>query len=259
MARTIQDLRLLFEAVCGYDPGDPASSPVPVRPGSNRANKKLRIGFYKDDEYSSPTPETRDAVLAAAEHLSRCGFEVEPFRPDMLNRARELWSILFVEAIAMVLRPMVSGREDEISENSREFLALADEQPALTGERLLNTLIERDSLRSRLLAQMEDFPVLLAPVCSVPAFRHEDGGWGAKYAADYMRTMSYSQHYNLLGNPAAVVPIRQSTEGLPIGVQIIGRPFEEHEVLSVADILDQQFGWKSPPLQSQCLANEKSQ
>lgn len=246
MARTVQDLRLLFEAVCGYDPGDPVSSPVPVA-GSNRANKKLRIGFYTDDEYSPPSPEIRDAVLNAAEHLSRRGFEVEPFRPDVLNRARELWATIFVEAIAMVLRPMVNGREDDVTENTREFLALADEQPPLTGERLLNTLIERDNLRSRLLAQMEGFPVLLAPVCSVPAFRHEDGGWGTRYAADYMRTMSYSQHYNLLGNPAAVVPIRKSAEGLPVGVQIIGRPYGEDEVLSVADILDQQFGWQAPP------------
>jgi Asp-tRNA(Asn)/Glu-tRNA(Gln) amidotransferase A subunit family amidase len=60
--------------------------------------------------------------------------------------------------------------------------------------------------------------------------------------------MSYSQHYNLLGNPAATVPVSQTPGGLPIGVQIIGRPYKEDEVLGVAAVLDQKFGWKEPPL-----------
>jgi Asp-tRNA(Asn)/Glu-tRNA(Gln) amidotransferase A subunit family amidase len=50
--------------------------------------------------------------------------------------------------------------------------------------------------------------------------------------------MSYSQHYNLLGNPAATVPVTKTVEGLPIGVQIIGRPYKEDEVLAVAGILE---------------------
>jgi amidase len=58
--------------------------------------------------------------------------------------------------------------------------------------------------------------------------------------------MSYSQHYNLIGNPAAVVPVGVSPEGMPIAVQIIGRPFNEEEVLAVADVIDKQFGWKKP-------------
>jgi Asp-tRNA(Asn)/Glu-tRNA(Gln) amidotransferase A subunit family amidase len=60
--------------------------------------------------------------------------------------------------------------------------------------------------------------------------------------------MSYSQHYNLLGNPAATVPVAQTSSGLPIGVQVIGRPYKEDEVLAVASVLDQRFGWREPPL-----------
>ena len=98
------------------------------------------------------------------------------------------------------------------------------------------------------MTQMERFPILLAPVCSIPAFRHEDAGWGPRYAADYLRTMTYCQHYNILGNPGVVVPVGKSAQGLPIGVQIIGRPYKEEEVLAVAAILDRQFGWKQPPI-----------
>jgi Asp-tRNA(Asn)/Glu-tRNA(Gln) amidotransferase A subunit family amidase len=244
MARTVKDLSLLFAATAGYDPGDPVSSPIPLEHICKGEAKKLRIGFYEDDGYSPATEEIRAAIRAAANALREAGFEVEPFRPEGLERARELWSDIFVDAIGMVLEPMVEGREEELNGNTREFLALADEQPPLTGERLLHTLLERDSLRLHVLTQMERFPILLAPVCSVPAFPHEHAGWGAQHPADYLRTMTYSQHYNLLGNPAAVAPVTKSSEGLPIGVQIIGRPFKDEEVLAVAAILEEQIGWR---------------
>jgi Asp-tRNA(Asn)/Glu-tRNA(Gln) amidotransferase A subunit family amidase len=242
MARSVNDLRLLFETTAGYDLGDPVSVPTLPRPAPlyKGCASKLRIGFYDHDGYSTPTAETQAAVRAAATMLQNAGFEVEPFRPKGLGRARELWSVLFVEAIGMVLKPMVEGHEAELSSTTREFLALAAGQPPLTGERLLNTLLERDQLRAQVLAQMEQFPILLAPVCSIPAFPHEHAGWGSHHPADYLRTMSYCQHYNLLGNPAAVVPAAKSPEGLPIGVQIIGRPFQE--VLEVAAVLEQQIG-----------------
>ncbi len=111
---------------------------------------------------------------------------------------------------------------------------------------MLHALLERDELRLRLLERMEASPILLAPVCTSPAFRHEDVGWGPRHPADYLRTMTYCQHYNLLGNPVAVVPVGHSPQGLPIGVQVIGRPYMEHDVLAVASQLQERFGWKSP-------------
>jgi len=248
MARTIQDLYLLLEVTSGYDLGDPVSSPVPFSPVGKCDRAKMRIGFYEDDGYSPAEPAVRDAVRLAAAALAEDGFVVAPFRPSGLERARQLWFTLFVEGIAMVFAPTVQGREHEISDSTKEFLAFAAEQPPLTGERLLATLLERDHLRAQFLAEMERFQILLAPVCAMPAFPHEDAGWGPLHKADYARTMSYSQHYNLLGNPAATVPVSQTPSGLPIGVQIIGRPYKEDEVLAVAGVLDKKFGWKEPPL-----------
>src|SRR5439155_7919433 len=176
MARTINDLQLLFEVIAGYDLGDPCSVPLPVQPIYKGEVQKLRIGYYEDDQYSSPTPETRNAVRTAATSLKNAGFEIEPFRPQGLERARELWTVIFVDGIGMVTEPMVEGHEDQLSSNTREFLALAGERPPLTGESLLNTLLERDQLRRQFLEQMEEFPILLSPVCSIPTFRHEDAG-----------------------------------------------------------------------------------
>src|SRR5258708_23757789 len=248
MARTVEDLQLLFKVIAGYDYADPASSPVPVEPFACQQKQNLRIGYYVDDGFSAPTQETRNAVQQAAQALGDAGHQVEPYVPEVLDRARELWSVLFIECSASLLRLMIRGREHEISTNLREFLAMAAECPPLTAERLLHTLLERDELRLRLQTSMETLPILLAPVCTSPAFRHEDVGWGPGHPGDYLRTMHYCQHYNLLDNPGAVVPVGKSPEGLPIGVQVIWRPYREDEVLAVAAQLQERFGSNLPLL-----------
>jgi len=246
MARTVEDLQLIFNVIAGYDHADPASSPVPLQASEDHLGHNLRIGYYVDDGYSTPTEETRNAVEKAAQALENVGYQVEPFQPDVLDRARELWFVIFVECSSLLLQQMVKGKEHEISGNLKEFRAMAAEHPPLTAERLLHTLLERDELRLRLLQRMETLPIMLAPVCTSPAFRHEDVGWGPAHPADYLRTMTYCQHYNLLGNPAAVVPVGYSAEGLPIGVQVIGRPYKEDEVLAVASRLQEIFGVNRP-------------
>jgi Asp-tRNA(Asn)/Glu-tRNA(Gln) amidotransferase A subunit family amidase len=114
---------------------------------------------------------------------------------------------------------------------------------------LLAAWFGRDQLRLRLMQQMSGIPILICPVCSVPAFRHGEREWsiGGKLVS-YMKAMSYTQWFNLLGNPGAVVPVGESTEGLPIGVQIVGQPNAEELVLKVATRLQQVIGPHKPAL-----------
>jgi Asp-tRNA(Asn)/Glu-tRNA(Gln) amidotransferase A subunit family amidase len=81
----------------------------------------------------------------------------------------------------------------------------------------------------------------------VPAFRHGEREWsiGGK-PVSYMNAMSYTQWFNLLGNPGAVAPVGESTQGLPIGVQIVGHPNAEELVLKVAARLEQVIGPRKP-------------
>src|SRR5580704_14433280 len=91
MARTIDDLKILFEVMAGPDPGDPMSAPVPLRRISREDLRQIRVGYFEDDGRTPVTPETRAAVSEAADGLRRAGFEVEPFRPSNLEEIRQLW------------------------------------------------------------------------------------------------------------------------------------------------------------------------
>jgi Asp-tRNA(Asn)/Glu-tRNA(Gln) amidotransferase A subunit family amidase len=250
MARTVADLKVLFEAIQGPDDGDTCAAPVPVRWPNEEEVKKLRVGYFEDDGRTPVTPETRAAIQTAAKALRSAGFEVEPFRPEGLEEARQLWKIFFVKIGGTLIASMFdSGR---LAENAmlRQFVDWSAAEPELTSSRLLNAWIGRDLLRTRFLAQMRQYPILLCPAAAIPAFRHRERSWTIDgKTVDYLDAWSYAEWFNLLGNPAAVVPVSQSTEGLPIGVQIVGRPWEEEQVLAVAAALERECNaWRIPPI-----------
>src|SRR5216684_3489226 len=122
MARTVADLRLLFEVLQGPDVGDTCAAPVPLRWPADDEIKKLRIGYFEDDGRTPVTAETRAAVRNAAEALRGAGFQVERFRPQGLEAARQLWFKYFVVAGGMLLRPMFKQRESELSPILKQFL-----------------------------------------------------------------------------------------------------------------------------------------
>src|SRR6185437_13966550 len=81
------------------------------------------------------------------------------------------------------------------------------------------------------------------------AFRHGAREWMIDgTAVGYLDAMRYTQWFNVLASPAAVVPVGTSPEGLPIGVQVAGRPFEDESVLAVAAAVEFAFGYRPPPL-----------
>jgi len=250
MARTVEDLKVLFEVMQGPDDGDPSAAPVPVRWPSRDDLKKLRIGYFEDDGRTPVTAETSAAVRTAADALSHAGFEVEPFRPEGLESARRLWWQLFGIAGGMLLGPMIKGRESELSPILKQFSSWVAAEPFHAGQTLLDTWIMRDVVRMQVFSQMREYPILLCPVASIPAFRHGERSWKIDgQTIKYLDAWSYSEWFNLLGTPAAVVPVGRSNEGLPIGVQIVARPWQEELVLSVAAELEAQRGpWQAPDI-----------
>jgi Asp-tRNA(Asn)/Glu-tRNA(Gln) amidotransferase A subunit family amidase len=250
MARTAEDLQLLFSALAGPDDGDPCSAPVAVRDVHRAELRSITVGYFEDDGRTPVTKETRAAVQRAALLLEQAGMSLEPFRPHGLDEARQLWWKFFGVAGGMILGPMLKGNEAQLSSILCEFTSWSAAEPPHTGDSLLATWLGRDDLRERILLQMRDYPVLLCPTAAIPAFRHGEREWQVDgKTVKYLDAWSYCEWFNLLGFPAVVVPVGRSPEGLPIGVQIVGRPWEEELILALAAALEAERGpWQGPPI-----------
>jgi Asp-tRNA(Asn)/Glu-tRNA(Gln) amidotransferase A subunit family amidase len=249
MARTIGDVSLLFRVLSGQDPLDPVSAPAVLQSPTKEELRRIPIGYLEDDGLVPVTAETRMAVQAAVKALEAQGFKVRPYRPRSLELARKLWWTFFVRCGAMFYAPVIRGKEELLSPIFREFLSIAAADGPLSSEDLLQAWAECDLIRSKLLDEMAEFPILITPVCSVPAFRHGERSWQIDgREVGYLDAMRFTQWFNLLGAPAAVVPVGRSPIGLPIGIQIAGRPYSDEAVLGIAAAIESEFGYVAPPL-----------
>ncbi|HEX7729284.1 MAG TPA: amidase [Terracidiphilus sp.] len=249
MARTMRDVTLMFEALNGPDANDPAGVPLSYRARSLDELRAQPIGYFEDDGLVPVTQETRAAVRAAVEVLRQAGFRVEPFRPQQLEPLRKLWWTFFVQCGEMFYRPTYSGHQAQLSPIFREFLTIAQAEPEMSSMQLLIAWANLDLVRARMLEEMQQFPVLLCPVASVPAWRHGERTWNIDgREVHYLDAVRHTQWFNALGSPAAMVPVGNSPDGLPIGVQIAARPYEDEVALGIASIVDEAFGYRVPPM-----------
>ncbi|MEP6569618.1 MAG: amidase [Acidobacteriota bacterium] len=238
MARSVADLRLLFNVLAGIDSNEASAS-----------MRGCRVAYYADDTVAPVTEETGAAVLAAAVALSDAGLIIEQTRPPGVELGHELWLKLFSRTSVVQLRNFYTGNEDQGGEYVRWRLATADDTTPPSLDDYIGTWLERDRLRAELLRWMELTPLIIAPVGAVPAYEHGTHKVTiGKRTLSTFRAFSYSQTFNVFDLPVAVVPAGRSAEGLPIGVQVIGRPFAEAIVLAAAGIIEEALGgWQMPP------------
>jgi amidase len=247
MARTAADVRLLFDALAGYDSQDPFSAPVPLR---RPALEGLRVG-YMQRFYEVPVePAISRALEKAAECLRAMSIPIEPFQPKGLERAPNLWWFFFGELPARFTAELIAGREDQAHWTGTEFMHQALAQPEPTAKTVVQNLALRDKMRSSLLRQMEDYPVILAPACGVAAFRHRERRYPTpEKEIGLFEAMMPATFVNLLGLPALVIPFDIDDRGLPIGIQLIGRPYDEELLLEIAVRMEESRGpFPAPPL-----------
>ena len=257
IARRIEDLELLFdvlsqEGVLSQEEVLSQEAGTARRPEEARARLRgSRAAWYTDDTVSPVDGETRRAVQAAAEALAEAGLEVREAVPPGVEHGARLWSELFSSATRKFLAETYAGRLEEGGAIVRAILGRAH-APAPAGalEAFFEAWAERDRRRHALVEWMSETPLLVAPVGSVAAFAHE-----ARRVSVEGREMSlfgafsYAQTFNVFDLPVACVPAGRTSAGLPIGVQLVGRPRAEEHVLAAARIVEEALGgWQKPLL-----------
>jgi amidase len=238
MARSVGDLALLFKVLAGI--------------GTSNSHATLRgqhVAYYTDDDISPVSEETRRAVETAARALSDAGLVVKETRPPGIERGHDLWLKLFSRASVVQLRNVYAGQEDKGGDFVRWRLATADDTQAPSLDEYIASWLERDRLREALIEWMKETPLVLAPVGATPAYEHDTHKItvGERTMSTF-RAFSYSQTFNVFDLPVVVVPAGRTAAGLPIGIQVVGRPFAEETVLAAAALIEEALGgWQPPP------------
>ena len=246
MARTAADLRVLFDVLAGYDCEDPFSAPVAIREPDLTA---LRVGVLEQWPDTPVAPAIREAVRKAARTIEALGIPVEPFVPKGLETAPKLWWFFFAELPAQFTRELFTGREHDAHWTGMELLNRVPPELLIGSRRVVENLGARDRMRYTLLQQMNEYPVLLTAPCSVPAFRHRERHWPLDgREVELIEAMRPATPLNLLGLPGLVIPFHLTADGLPVGVQLVGRPWDEELLLELGMRMEEARGqFPSPP------------
>ncbi len=222
LARFVEDLALALPILCGMDWKDASVVPMPLGDWRAVEASALRVATYTHHEGAAPTPETTATCQRAAQALAALGACVEEALPPRIEEAavitREYWQ-----------RPESASADEWMPEG--EF--------RLSSEQVEEHLFRWDRFRRALIGFMARYDVILTPAAERPATPHgTDPGW-----------IPYTLPYSLTGWPCAVVRAGTSPEGMPIGVQVVARPWRDDVALAVAAAIERTLGgWQPPPL-----------
>ena len=239
MAARVKDLALLCASM--VEKSEDAS-------WQRAEGERGRVAWYADDGVVPVDHEVLKAVKKASEILIDAGYDVRQETPPGFTEGQRLWIELFSRSAREQMREIYRGREHEAGPLISPYLD-PNYKPTLenkveAAETVAKAVVERQRWREDLLRWMKTTPLIVAPVSATPAFEH-----GAtrvdvnRESISIFRSCCYSQTVNVFGLPAVVVPVARTDKGLPIGVQIIGRPFQESEVLAAAAIIEQSAGF----------------
>ncbi|MCC7370747.1 MAG: amidase [Chloroflexi bacterium] len=240
MARRVEDLALGLAVMAGPDGRDPGAVPAPQGDPTAVDLRAPRIAVHADNGIASPSPETVAAIGRAADALRDVGVQVVEERPAALADAPGLFHRLFNADAGTRLRAEIAALGTTATDMHPAMSGLLDAVERSTGSvgDLTALLADLDRYRAAMLAFLTDYDAILCPVDTEAARPHGP-----------VRGNSYAYPYNLTGWPAAVVRAGASATGLPIGVQIVARPWREDVALALASAVEAGTGgWLPPPL-----------
>jgi len=250
LSRTVEDCALTLQAIAGYDPKDLYTWNVPVPDYRANLDPNLagkRIGVIKELLHTDLVdPETQAAVLDAADSLAELGAQVEDISIPLTSHSNTISSILRVEAPTNY-RDLIRNRLQEINHDNRISYLTWSLTPALAYYKALKL---RALLRQQILQTLEDFDVLLMPTMGIAAPKIEpDPVIDSKETSNRNRA-GMTTSFSLASCPAISINCGFTSNNLPIGLQIGGKPFAEQTVLNVAYAYEQATDWhtRRPPI-----------
>jgi aspartyl-tRNA(Asn)/glutamyl-tRNA(Gln) amidotransferase subunit A len=240
MARTVEDAALLFMASAGYDARDPYSvaGPVPDLLAACKADvRDLRIAYSPTLGYARPDAEVLRVVEQAVQAFERLGCGVELVERVFDADPVDIWSAEFYAGAGTRLRPFLEKQRELIDPAVADILdqALRQELRDYYGK-----VFERYALRDKLRPFFERYDILLSPVLPVTSL---DAG---KNVPDHLADRNlvswvyYTYPFNLTGQPAASVCAGIASDGMPVGLQIVGRALGEVDVVRAAAAFERQ-------------------
>jgi amidase len=237
IARYVEDLTLLLPLIAGPNGRDPFVAPVPLGDPEDVVLKGLRGTFYVDNGIQTPIPEIEEAVQLSAKALSEAGVRCEEARPPGIEESLELYTGLFNWDGGAWIRLILERAGTSLDQTSLRHVHAATSASASDVTRLVDRW---DRFRKSMLAFMSAYDVMITPVNAYQAIPH-----GTQ--VDRLGGFSYTMTFNLTGWPAAVVRVGTARDGLPIGVQIISKPWKEDVALAIAQYLERALGgWQQP-------------
>jgi aspartyl-tRNA(Asn)/glutamyl-tRNA(Gln) amidotransferase subunit A len=238
MTRTVEDCAIMLGAMAGHDPRCLGSADVPVpdyRAALREDMTGLRIGYVRGWFEDEADADVIDAVDRAAEVFGQLGAVVTPLTLDPLRDYVDAKTVISMAELWSVHAPVMRARADEFGALFRCRVAPG---AMIRGEDYLQAQRWRTQLTAKLLAQFTQFDLLLT------------AGWMTKAEAadpngpDFFRKRNLvTMPFSLAGVPAISVPCGFSADGLPLALQLGGRPFDEAGVLAAAHAYERASPW----------------
>jgi aspartyl-tRNA(Asn)/glutamyl-tRNA(Gln) amidotransferase subunit A len=250
LSRTVEDCALTLQAIAGHDPNDAYTWDVPVPDylaalDGNLAGK--RVGVVKELLYADVVePEIRDAVSQSVQVLAALGAQVEEVSIPLSRHANTISSVLRVEAPTNY-RELIRERLQEIEHDNRIAYLTWSLTPALAYYKALKL---RALLRQEVLAALDHADVLVMPTMGIAAPKIEPDPIIDSKASSNRNRAGLTTTFSLASSPALSMCCGFTSENLPIGLQIGGKPFAEQTILNVAYAYQQATDWhrRRPPI-----------
>jgi amidase len=240
LSRCVEDLILTLPLICGPDKDDPSVVPMPLGDAKKVNLENLRMAFYTDGGIYPPISDLRRIVRNTATALAhRVTSATEAF-PEALSRSGHLYPWLKFMDKGNSVR---SRLQEAGSSTPGPYVArLLNEAESADIPDLSTVFKELGSFQSEMHHFLQDYDVIICPVDVYPAMPHGNLNGDTDYSM-----WAHMSAYNLTGWPAGVVRAGETSEGLPVGVQVVGHPWREDVVLAVMMEIERIFGGYIPP------------